>query len=159
MQVSTITENNNEAETEKIKLTRNFPSFLFSDARYELNGVEIDRIKNVRIISTLKLLTASCQSNTFGYYHFNEAFSGRSVQNKLKEVVYDVMIPLSIWFGFCDDYNSILQRINLTLINHDMINAVKRSPICESFAYTRLIALKISTSSAMHRELRSLLSA
>lgn len=55
--------------------------------------------------------------------------------------------------------NSILQIINLTVINHDTSNAVKRSPIFESFANIRLIALKMSILSAIHREWRSSLSA
>lgn len=81
MRLTVTSENAKETDTEKIKFVRNFPSFLFSDGRYELNGVVIDSIGNVGITSTLKLLTATCESNLIGYYRFNEAFSGKVAQN------------------------------------------------------------------------------
>lgn len=102
-------------DKEKIKFSYNFPSFLFSNARYELNGVEIDRIKSVGITSTLKLHTASSSSNTVGYYHFNKALCNKVAQN-VNKVVYDVMIPLKIWFGFCEDYKKVILNSRHELI-------------------------------------------
>lgn len=116
MQFQVITENYNETEAEKVMFTRNFPSFLFSDGRYELNGVEIDRIRNVGITSTMKLLAATCQSNVIGYHRFNEAFTGKIAQNKVKEILYDVMIPLSIYFGFCEDNRKVILNCRHELI-------------------------------------------
>ncbi|XP_031632652.1 uncharacterized protein LOC116346630 [Contarinia nasturtii] len=116
MQVTVKTENNDDASADKVKFVHNFPSFLFSDARYELNGVEIDRIRNVGITSTLKLSAASCPSNTLGYYHFNKAFSDKVAQSRYSTLVYDVMIPLKIWFGFCDDYKKLILNSRHELI-------------------------------------------
>lgn len=128
MQVIVTTERNDAAaaDKDKIKFSNNFPSFLFNNARYELNGVEIDRIKNVGITSTMKLLTASCQSNTIGYYRFNESFMAKSAQNAVKDIVYDVMIPLSIWFGFCDDYRKVILNSRHELI----LNRARNSMNC-----------------------------
>lgn len=75
---------------ERIKFVNNFPSFLFSDARYELNGIEIDRIKNVGITSTMKLAAATCQANTMGYYNFNKIFIDK-VAEHAKDMIYDVV--------------------------------------------------------------------
>lgn len=116
LRINVITENNNENAPEKVKFVHNFPSFLFSDARYELNGVEIDRIRNVGITSTLKLYAASHPSNTVGYYRFNEAFTNRVAQSEYSTLSYDVMIPLKIWFGFCDDYKKVLLNSRHELI-------------------------------------------
>lgn len=123
MQIIVTTDKNDDAATDKIKFSNNFPSFLFSNARYELNGVEIDRIKNVGITSTMKLLAASSQSNTIGYYRFNEAFNGKLAQSKVKNIVYDVMIPLCIWFGFCDDYRKVILNSRHELILNRAANS------------------------------------
>lgn len=117
IQFSAIATNYSDSTTDenRIHFTHNWPSFLFSDARYELNGIEVDRIRNVGITSTMKLSAASCPSNTTGYYHFNETFTGKSAEHKTN-IVYDVMIPLSIWFGFCDDYRKVILNSRHELI-------------------------------------------
>ena len=124
MQIIVTTENHKASDTNKVKFTSNFPSFLFSDARYELNGIEIDRIKNVGITLTMKLLTASRQSNSIGYYYFNQGFISKSAQNEVKDIVYDVMVPLSIWFGFCDDYRKVILNSRHELIMNRARNSI-----------------------------------
>lgn len=127
LELTVTTEKNNETATDKVKFVRNFPSFLFSEARYELNGVEIDRIRNVGMTSTMKLGAASCQSNTSGYYQFNKLFTNKIAQSA-NAIVYDVAIPLSIWFGFCDDYRKIILNSRHELIlkrERDSVNCVR----------------------------------
>lgn len=116
MQIKVNTDKNDAAASEKVKYVYNFPSFLFSNARYELNGVEIDRIKNVGITSTLKLTAASSSSNTHGYFSFNNNFNDRVAQNTHATMVYDVMLPLKIWFGFCEDYKKVILNSRHELI-------------------------------------------
>lgn len=110
IQFTSITENYDKAAVDKdvVKFTYNFPSFLFSNARYELNGVEIDRIKNVGITSTLKQSAASSSSNTVGYCSFAKVFGDKKAQHEVNKIVYDVMVPLKIWFGFCEDYKNVI---------------------------------------------------
>lgn len=116
MQVAVKTEKYDAAATNKVKFVYNFPSFLFSNARYELNGVEIDRIRNVGITSTMKLTAATHSSNMIGYHNFNEAFTDKDAQSEHSELVYDVMIPLKMWFGFCDDYKKLIMNSRHELI-------------------------------------------
>lgn len=118
MQLNVKTENHVETTPEKdrVKFIHNFPSFLFSDACYELNGVEIDRIKNVGVTSTMKLAAASSKSNTIGYYQFNKIFAEKDAESKHETVVYDVLVPLSIWFGFCDDFRKTIVHCRHELI-------------------------------------------
>lgn len=123
MKVKVTTRDYDETTESKVKFVKNFPSFLFSDARYELNGVEIDRIRNVGLTSTMKLLTASSQSNTHGYYQLNKAYEGKTAQNK-KEECYDLMVPLSIWFGFCDDFQKVIVNSRHELILNRARNSV-----------------------------------
>lgn len=115
MQITVKTENHSETAADKVKFVNNFVSFLFSDARYELNGIEIDRIRNVGTSSTIKLTAASCKSNTNAYYEFNKAFTDKVAQHK-DTVSYDVMLPLSIWFGFCDDFRKVILNCRHELI-------------------------------------------
>lgn len=117
MQVRVKTENHDPAiaDADRIKLSHNFLSFLFNDARYELNGVEIDRIKNVGITSTMKLKAASSRSNTHAYYEFNKSFTGR-IAERATEVVYDMVVPLSAWFGFYDDFRKVILNSRHELI-------------------------------------------
>lgn len=117
MQISVTTENyNKDTETAKrINLTKHFPSFLFSDARYELNGVEIDRNRNVGITSLLKLSTASCKSNIMAYYRFVDSCKA-SVAETENGLLFDVVVPLSTWFGFCEDYRKVILNCRHELI-------------------------------------------
>lgn len=115
MRVAVSTENFNETTADKVKFVNNYASFLFSEARYELNGVEIDRIRNVGITSSLKLATATCKSNTAGYFQYNKSFADKVAQRQ-ESVTYDVMIPLSIWFGFCDDFRKVILNSRHELI-------------------------------------------
>lgn len=99
----------------EIKFIKNYASFLFTDARYELNGVEIDRVRNVGLTSTMKLLTASRRSQLDGYHKFSKTFEATSPRGDAVKV-YDVVLPLSVWFGFCDDYRKIILNCKHELI-------------------------------------------
>lgn len=121
-------------EDAEVTFVNNFISFLFDDVRYELNGVEIDRLRNVGRASTMKLLSASRTSQLNGYNFFcksMEVLSPRSERPNptaafpTKE--YDIVIPLSAWFGFCDDYRKIVLNARHVLIlnrSRDSLNCV-----------------------------------
>lgn len=123
MQVTATTVGVNGANDADVTFVANFPSFLFSDVRYELNGVEIDRLRNVGRSSTMKLRIASRTTQLNGYHLFcksMELTSARSVApaqgDPIPVKVYDVIIPLSVWFGFCDDYRKIILNCKHELI-------------------------------------------
>lgn len=127
MQVAATTAGLHLADDAEIKFINNFASFLFSDARYELNGVEIDRIRNVGRASTMKLMTASRRSHVEGYSKFCKTFESTSPRGGRDDVkVYDVVLPLSVWFGFCDDYQKIILNCKHELI----LNRARQSLDC-----------------------------
>lgn len=104
----------------EIYLIDNYGSFLFSDVRYELNNVEIDRVKNVGRSSIMKLRAAS-RGYLNGYSHYCKAYKATIARSQdAAEIasgkVFDVVIPLSAWFGFCDDYRKIIVNCKHELV-------------------------------------------
>lgn len=75
----------------------NYAPFLFSEIRYELNGIEIDRTKNVGMTSNIKRFSARTKIVTS---NINDVFNDGTLQEK----TYSVIIPLNLLLGFCDDY-------------------------------------------------------
>lgn len=85
---------------EAINFTYNPISFLFQDIRHELNGVEIDRNRNVGITTTMKSYISmnEGESKTAASWGWNE--NGI----KLKDGRFNFNIPLSKILGFAEDY-------------------------------------------------------
>ncbi|XP_050516115.1 uncharacterized protein LOC126891409 [Diabrotica virgifera virgifera] len=110
----------------KFQFINNGISYLFRELRYELNGVTIDSVRNIGLISTLK-----------NYLSLNENQS-KLLQNagwfpkedKLKIDThgnFNVCIPLKIWSGFFEDFQKIIinMRQELVLIREkDDIDAI-----------------------------------
>lgn len=77
---------------------------LFSEMRYELNGIEIDRCKLPMITTQLKIM-AACKSSD---YNDIQLLTWLDKQPISDGSTYQLIIPLKFVFGFCDDYNKIL---------------------------------------------------
>jgi len=106
------------AYANEINFTNNGLAFLLSEIRYEINGVEIQKLKSPGISSCLK---------GFCSHTLNEL-------NNLKNAAWDVemdasenkhftlnnkfagCIPLKHLFGFCEDYKKILLNCNQQII-------------------------------------------
>lgn len=115
MQVAATTAGVHGIADDQIFFINNFASFLFSDVRYELNGVEIDRVRNVGRASAMKLRTAARRSQLDGYAKLCKTHEATSPRGDAVKI-YDVVIPLSVWFGFCDDYQKIIMNCKHELI-------------------------------------------
>ena len=127
MQITCTTAGVHAADDKDVRFVFNFPTFLFSDARYELNGVEIDRVRNVGRASSMKLYAASRLLPEMCYAQFcknMENTSARSERNAQK--VYDIYLPLSTLFGFADDYKKIILNCKHELI----LNRARQSLDC-----------------------------
>lgn len=103
----------NEA-TKTSVLTNNPYAFLFSEIRYELNGFEIDRVRNPGYASTLK-----------GYASLNKAendimsMSGWQINATtptLEKSKVNACIPLKFLLGFAEDYNKIIINAKQELV-------------------------------------------
>ncbi|XP_044736986.1 uncharacterized protein LOC123298950 [Chrysoperla carnea] len=95
------------------KLVNNYPAYLFEEIRYEINGIEIDRVRNVGHTLTLKnyislndneskmLLNAGwCPEN-------NIDFSDGNI---------NICMPLKRILGFAEDYMKIIPNVKHELI-------------------------------------------
>lgn len=96
-------------------LANNAICHLFEEARYELNGIEIDRNKNVGITSLMKGYVSlnpgkSSLLENAGWLDVEENKSLTSAG------YFDVCIPLSSIFGFAEDYHKIVVNAKHELI-------------------------------------------
>ncbi|XP_071579518.1 uncharacterized protein [Temnothorax nylanderi] len=112
------------------KLVNNCVAFMFAEIRYELDGVEIDRCRNVGITSTIKnyvSLTAERArrlQNAGWSYPTNESNLNSASRQ------FNFCVPLNILLSFCEDYN----RVSTT--KHSW--AVKAAPELEKPQYVIL---------------------
>lgn len=98
---------------------------LFSEMRYELNGVEIDRCKNPGITSLMKLLVATKTTDKASLSLYKEKDKAL-----ITDATYRIFFPLRFVFGFCDDFNKIVMNSKNELIlmrNRTDLNAYTSS--------------------------------
>lgn len=99
------------------KLTNNAFAYLFDEIRYELNGVEIDRVRNPGVTSTLKGYASLSPNRVKGLE--NAGWVQPTADSTLsidKEGVFSVCLPLDILLGFCEDYRKILVNLKQELV-------------------------------------------
>lgn len=114
------------------KFTNNAFAYLFDEIRYELNGVEIDRVRNPGIVSTLKGY-ASFNDNTLktmtnaGWTASYGTLPSSTVDSQGN---FSFAVPLSSLCGFCEDYRKVIinARHELVLIRS---SGDKNAVLCE----------------------------
>lgn len=107
-----------------INFSNNPILFLFQDIRYELNGVEIDRIKNAGITTTMK----SYISMSNGQAKVGEIWGWNTNGITTPEGHFNALVPLNKILGFAEDYNKILINCKHELIltrSNSNLNSVK----------------------------------
>ncbi|XP_065172201.1 uncharacterized protein [Atheta coriaria] len=101
--------------TPSATLLKNAFCYLFQEARYEINGVEIDRNQDVGTTTTIKNYL-SCKPNNYNNILFGWEKSGElSLYNNTKRTFY-AQIPLNKLFGFAEDYRKIIVNARQELI-------------------------------------------
>lgn len=98
--------------------SNNHAFFLFDDIRYELNGIEVDRSKNVGITSTIKgyLSIPRKQMESIKTTSFNK--TGRVTTH------FSYCIPLKHVLGFAEDYKKVILNMK-----HELILTRRRNDI------------------------------
>ncbi|XP_043469431.1 uncharacterized protein LOC122503074 [Leptopilina heterotoma] len=111
-----LTKNNGITLTQNVHLSNNAVCFLFDEIRYELNGIEIDRCKYVGHTTILKNYTSQT-SNQLNFIE-NAGYSKIAADARLtlENGYFDVTIPLSMIFGFAEDYKKIIMNAKHELI-------------------------------------------
>lgn len=93
----------------QLRFVHDFEAFLFSEIRYELNGIEVDRCRNPGITTNLKRYVAFPNTNMNKLVVCHE---GGIATNR----TYRLLMPLNTLFGFADDYRKILLNAKHELI-------------------------------------------
>ncbi|XP_024875671.1 uncharacterized protein LOC112457032 [Temnothorax curvispinosus] len=99
-------------------MDNNYVAFMFDEIRYELNGVEIDRNRNVGITSLIKnfvSLTAerSRKLQNAGWTVIKENVGPR-LRTKIDD--FNFCVPLNVLLGFCGDYKHVVINARHELI-------------------------------------------
>ncbi|KAE9543658.1 hypothetical protein AGLY_002054, partial [Aphis glycines] len=115
---------------DEIRFINNGQSFLFSEMKYEINGIQIQKLANPGITTTLKGYCSYNKTNITS--HHNSGWDN-DIKNANKDFIesgnFNGCINLKDLFGFCEDYKRILINCNQQLIlNRESldINAVKQ---------------------------------
>lgn len=121
-----LTQGNGRPVIDGTSLPANAICHLFSEIQYDLNSVTIDRCKNVGITTLMKGYPSLKQ-------HFSHALQltgwnpGAIIDD---EGNFDVLIPLSMLFGFAEDFQKLVcnakHELILTRANTD-VNAIIQS--------------------------------
>jgi len=89
------------------KLSYNGLAHLFSEIRYELNGVVIDQTKNPGVTTSLKgYISYDTDEQKIKTTEYMDANTGQ----------FQIVVPLNHLFGFCEDYRKILLNIRQELV-------------------------------------------
>lgn len=99
-----------DVSVSQIKLINNWPAFLFDEIRYELNSVEVDKVRNPGITSTLKGYISFTYNDLLRYENAGWTETGISYEK------FDICIPLKILLGFAEDYKRIIINCRQELI-------------------------------------------
>lgn len=96
-----------------VEFTNNPLLFLFQDIRYELNGVEIDRIKNAGMTTTMKSLVSFNENEAKIAKAWGWDINGTKTTHGNS---FSASIPLSNILGFAEDYKKIIMNCKHELI-------------------------------------------
>ncbi|XP_070522396.1 uncharacterized protein [Cardiocondyla obscurior] len=106
-----LTKKNNLDDKLAAALGINCIAFMFDEIRYELNGVEIDRSRNVGITTTLKNYISLTSDNAAMLQN-----AGWAETSTMPEGFFNFCVPLSILLGFCEDYKRVIVNARHELI-------------------------------------------
>lgn len=120
-----VSKKDSKDKASSVSLTNNFLLYLFQDIRYELNGVEIDKIKNAGVTTTMKSLVSMNESESKISYAWGWNIDG--IKN-INGGNFSASIPLCNILGFAEDFKKVVinSRHELILLRSNTnLNAVK----------------------------------
>lgn len=120
-----VSKKDSKDKASSVHFTNNALLYLFQDIRYELNGVEIDKIKNAGVTTTMKSLISmneneSKTSNSWGW--------NIDGTKNIHGGNFSASIPLCNIIGFAEDFKKVVINCKHELIllrSNTNLNAVK----------------------------------
>ncbi|XP_014486019.1 PREDICTED: uncharacterized protein LOC106750293 [Dinoponera quadriceps] len=102
----------------RCELVNNCVAFMFDEIRYELDGVEIDRNRNVGITSTIKSYASMTTERSKRLK--NAGWNVHSINNAIRLTDnlrnFNFCVPLNMFLGFCEDYKRIMINAHHELV-------------------------------------------
>ena len=121
----------NRVEGSTVTFGNNFIAFMFDEIRYELDGVEIDRNRNVGITITIKNFVTTTPGRSAILK--NAGWETLAVVNTGD---FNLCVPLNILLGFCDDYKRVVMNARHELIlirsrndNNSLVGSSELQPV------------------------------
>lgn len=108
-----IARKNAQDQTPLPTLANFAPAHMFSDIRYEINGFEIDRCKNVGITGLMKGYPSLSPSNVGSTTA--SGFLTTAVNTNIPGT-FEYRVPLNMLLGFAEDYKKIVMHVKQELI-------------------------------------------
>lgn len=100
-----IYDSTTKAQISTVNFVNNPMLFLFQDIRYELNGIEIDKIKNAGLTTTIKSYLSLNENESKSSKVWGWSTTGTTNVNN---GVFSASIPLNKILGFAEDYEKII---------------------------------------------------
>jgi len=102
----------------EVRFSNNGLAFLFSEMRYEINGIEIQKLKSPGVSSCLKACCSYTPNdlNALENVAWDSAMDSEDNKNFMSNNIFSGCILLKHVFGFCEDYKKILLNCNQQLV-------------------------------------------
>ncbi|XP_060854907.1 uncharacterized protein LOC132932538 [Metopolophium dirhodum] len=102
----------------EVRFSNNGLAFLFYELRYEINEIEIQKLKSPGVASCLKAYCSYTPNDlkTLDNVAWDSAMDSEDNKNFMTNNIFSGCIPLKHVFGFCEDYKKILLNCNQQLI-------------------------------------------
>lgn len=117
--------NDKKEKVSDVQFVNNPVLFLFQDIRYELNGVEIDKIKNAGITTTIKSYLSLNENESKCARVWGWSTTGTT---NVGDGSFTASVPLNKILGFAEDYDKIIINCKHELVllrSNTNINALK----------------------------------
>lgn len=112
VKVSLVDPTTGARKKKTVNLINNAIAFLFQDIRYEMNGIEIDRIRNPGITTLMKSLVSMNNGESKAAALWGWSLNGLKDQSQ----GFSVLLPLNKLLGFAEDYKKIIINCKHELI-------------------------------------------
>lgn len=127
------------AVSASIHLLNNCMAHLFDEIRYELNGVEIDRTRQLGIATEIKNYVSLSKSESDKL--LNAGWSPLNIGDlKLVDGYFNFCVPLKLLLGFAEDFNKIIVNSKHELI---LLRSKDDNQVLKSYLATEKIKLSI----------------
>ena len=109
-----LTSKASDKQDAQLKLANNCVAFMFDEIRYEIDGVEIDRNRNVGITSTLKNYASLTSERAAILYNAGWDLLPHPITSPTFD--FNFCVPLNLLLGFCEDYKRVIINARHELI-------------------------------------------